>query len=122
MNNISSIITLFFHLLKGGGKLVGARCWLGAATYAFEACYHVVDRHILNQAADALQVAVAAAVKFHVLHFAVLGFNFKRLTASALSHISCLHCNMNNFVIRKTWSAKAFSTPGRPIDYLRTFT
>ena len=90
---ITNASLLFLHqLLYRAAQLVGARCGLAVAAYSLEACNHVLVFHSLNQACDALQVAVASAIEFHVCENTVLAryLNVSR-TGSVCGVCYCLH-------------------------------
>lgn len=61
-----------FQFLQCLAQLVGARSDLTAAAYSFEFVYHVVDFLTCHEAADALEVSVAAAEEGHVLDDVVI--------------------------------------------------
>lgn len=54
-------------------KLIRARSNLVPAAYSFEFVYHVVYFLTCHEAADALEVSVAAAEEGHVLYDVVVG-------------------------------------------------
>lgn len=58
---------LFLQLFQCPAELVGARSDFVSAAYSFEFVYHVVDFLTCHEAADALEVSVAAAEEGHVL-------------------------------------------------------
>jgi hypothetical protein len=83
---------LFPHGLTDGlAQLVGTRGAFEAATDAFQTLEHFINFHAIYQSANALRVAVAAAVELHVFQNAVLDFKLNRLTASALGSIGVSH-------------------------------
>jgi hypothetical protein len=59
-------------LLQGAAKLVGAGGALAAAVYAVQARYHVIYFLAGHEAADALQVAVAASQERYLLDYVVV--------------------------------------------------
>jgi len=63
---------LRFQLLKGAAELVRAGGAFAAAVYAVEAGYYVVYLLAGYKAADALQVAVAAAQECYMLDYVVV--------------------------------------------------
>ena len=70
---ITNASLLFFHqFFYCVAQLVGTRCGLAVAAYALEACNDILVLHSLYQACDALQVAVAAALEFHICENTVL--------------------------------------------------
>ena len=60
------------QLLQCLAKLIRARSNLVSAAYSFEFVYHVVDFLTCHEAADALEVSVAAAEEGHVLDDVVI--------------------------------------------------
>ncbi len=60
------------QLLQCLAKLIRARSNLVSAAYSFEFIYHVVDFLTCHEAADALEVSVAAAEEGHVLDDVVI--------------------------------------------------
>ena len=66
ISDIIDLLVSFFQLFDCTTKLVGARRRLGAATNAVEASDDVVVGHAFNQCADALKIAVATSVEFHI--------------------------------------------------------
>lgn len=83
---------LFLHCLSDGlAKLVWARSVLEAAADAFQTLEHFINFHAIHQCADALRVAVAAAVKLHILDNAVLDFKLDGLATSALGSVGVFH-------------------------------
>ena len=61
-----------FQLLQSAAKLVGAGGTFAAAVYAVKAGYYVVYLMAGYKAADALQVAVAAAQECYMLDYVVV--------------------------------------------------
>ena len=99
---ITNASLLFLHqLLYRAAQLVGARCGLAVAAYSLEACNHVLVFHSLNQACDALQVAVASAIEFHVCENTVLAryLNVSR-TRSVCGVCYCLHGVLVGFLAK----------------------
>ena len=89
---IAKAVNLFRQgLLDGLGQLVGAGGVFEPATDAFQTLEHFINFHAIYQSANALRVAVAAAVELHVFQNAVLDFKLNRLTTSALGSVGVFH-------------------------------
>ena len=81
-------IGLFFQLFQCAAELVGTGGGLAAAADAVEFWDDVVDFLACYQAADALQVAVAAAIEGDLLNDAVvIDGNVNKLRAGALGFV-----------------------------------
>ena len=72
-------------------QLVGTRGVLESAADAFQPLQHILYFHAFHQSADALRVAVAAAVELHILQDAVLDFKLNGLAACALGSVGVSH-------------------------------
>lgn len=68
--SVRSLLSL--QLFQCLAKLIRARSNLVSAAYSFEFVYHVVDFLTCHEAADALEVSVAAAEEGHVLYDVVV--------------------------------------------------
>ena len=84
--------------LEGTTELVGAGGALGAAADAVELTDHIVDALATDQLADALQIAIAAAQKKHLLDDVVLiGCHVDQLRACTdgfVLNMLCLHISL----------------------------
>ena len=91
---ITNASLLFLHqLLNRAAELVGARCGLAVAAYAFEACNDVLIFHSGHQPAYALQVAVAATVELDIGEYSVLARYLNVTRAGSVCCVGyCLHC------------------------------
>ena len=91
---ITNASLLFLHqLLNRAAQLVGARCGLAVAAYAFEACNDVLIFHSGYQPAYALQVAVAATVELDIGEYSVLARHLNVTRAGSVCCVGyCLHC------------------------------
>ena len=91
---ITNASLLFLHQqLNRAAELVGARCGLAVAAYAFEACNDVLILHASNKATYALQVAVAATVEFHFFQNSILARHLNVTRAGSVCCVGyCLHC------------------------------
>ena len=81
---VIDLLVSFFQLFDCTTKLVGARCRLGAAANAVEASNDVVVGHAFNQCADALKIAVATSVEFHIDNAPFAARQFDDARAGAL--------------------------------------
>ena len=79
------------RLPYGFGQLVRAGGAFKAAADAFQLGDDIFCLHAFHQSGDTLCVAVAAAVKLHVFHDAILNLKFYSLTAGALGSVSIIH-------------------------------
>lgn len=69
-------------------QLIRARSDFVTAAYSFEFVYHVVDFLTCHEAADALEVSVAAAEEGHVLYdVVVVGGDVDKYGAGALGGV-----------------------------------
>lgn len=68
--SVRSLLSL--QLLQCLAKLIRARSDFVTAAYSFEFVYYVVDFLTCHEAADALEVSVAAAEEGHVLYDVVV--------------------------------------------------
>ena len=69
-------LLLRHQLLYCTAELVGARCGLAVAAYAFEACNYILVLHAFDKATYSLQVAVATSVELYVYYNSVVACQF----------------------------------------------
>lgn len=74
-DTLPDVAKLSEHLAQGTSQLVRAGCRLRLAAYAFETGYDILDLHAADKRCNALRVAVATAVKRHILHYSILHLN-----------------------------------------------
>jgi poly(3-hydroxyalkanoate) synthetase len=90
---------------QSASQLVGARSALAVAIYAAQAVNNFANRHTLNEFANALQVAVAAAGENHISHRAVNHVKVYKLRASPARPILIMHNQIQNYYIKDTNSS-----------------
>ena len=83
---------MFLNFFQGVGKLVGTAGGSAGTADAVEFGNDLVDGHTFHQAADTLQIAVAAAVKNHIVENVIFpDFKFYVFGASSLRLILVFH-------------------------------
>ena len=87
----SLFVFLSQSLLQSLSQLVGAGGGLGATGDAFQTSDGFLDIHAVNQSADALQIAGAAADVLHILYLAIFNLKENFAGASAAGLICVLH-------------------------------
>ena len=80
-----------FRHLQGGSQLIGAGGSLAAAGGTFQTGDHIVNIHAFHQGADALEIAVAAAQKFHMGNLAVFYIEADLTGAGTFGLVSITH-------------------------------
>ena len=81
--------------LQGLSQLIGAGGGLHAALDAFDAGDDILNIHAFYQSGDALQIAVAAADKLHILNLVVLDIKENALGAGAFGLVLVAHNNIS---------------------------
>ena len=72
-------------------ELIGAGRALEAAADAAELVDNLLDLHAVDDGADTLEVAVAAALKLYIPHHSVLDIKGYRARAGAFGSVSIFH-------------------------------
>ena len=81
----------FVGLAHSDGELIGAGCGFVAASVALEIPLDLIYGHAVDQLADGLQIAVAAADKFDVAYHVAVEFKVDLRRAYAFRAIRVFH-------------------------------
>ena len=94
------VVHLLTHCLFDGlCQLIRAGGLLETALDAGQSFLHFFHLHTLYQGADALQVAVAAAHEFHILHNTVFNVQVNLTGADTVRHIIVHHVFISPFIV-----------------------